>query len=41
MNNKDKSEKYTKELEDAKHLGAEEEQRKFANMSWIERIQKK
>ena len=35
------AEKHSKELEDAKRLGAEEEQQKFANMSWLERIQKK
>ena len=33
--------RHCKELEDAKRLGAEEEQQKFANMSWPERIQKK
>ena len=33
--------RHCKELEDAKRLGAEEEQQKFANMSWLERIQKK
>ena len=35
------AEKHSKELEDAKRLGAEEEQQKFANMSWLERIQRK
>ena len=35
------AERHSRELEEAKRLGAEEEQRKFANMSWIERIQKK
>ena len=35
------AERHAKELEDAKHLGAEEEQQKFTNMSWLERIQKK
>ena len=35
------AERHTKELEDAKRLGAEEEQQKFSNMSWLERIQKK
>ena len=37
----DVAERHSRELEEAKRLGAEEEQRKFANMSWIERIQKK
>lgn len=35
------AERHSKELEEAKRLGAEEEQQKFANMSWLERIQKK
>ena len=35
------AEKHSRELEEAKRLGAEEEQRKFANMDWLERIQKK
>lgn len=35
------AEKHSRELEEAKRLGAEEEQRKFANMNWQERIQKK
>lgn len=35
------AEKHTKELADAKRQGAEEEQQKFANMSWLERIQRK
>ena len=35
------AERHNKELEDAKHLGAEEEQQKFTNMSWLERLQKK
>ena len=35
------AEKHTKELADARRQGAEEEQQKFANMSWLERIQKK
>ena len=35
------AERHAKELEDAKHLGAEEEQQKFTNMSWLERIQRK
>ena len=35
------AEKHSRELEEAKRLGAEEEQRKFANMNWLERIQKK
>lgn len=35
------AERHSKELEKAKRLGAEEEQQKFANMSWLERIQKK
>ena len=37
----DVAERHSRELEEAKRLGAEEEQRKFANMSWLERIQKK
>ena len=37
----DVAERHTKELEDAKRFGAEEEQQKFSNMSWLERIQKK
>ena len=35
------AEGHSKELEEAKRLGAEEKQQKFANMSWLERIQKK
>lgn len=35
------AEKHTKELADAKRQGAEEEQQKFANMSWLERIQRR
>lgn len=35
------AEKHTKELAEARRQGAEEEQQKFANMSWLERIQKK
>ena len=35
------AERHSKKLEEAKRLGAEEEQQKFANMSWLERIQKK
>lgn len=35
------AERHSKELEEAKRQGAEEEQQKFANMSWLERIQKK
>jgi len=35
------AEKHTKELADARRQGAEEEQQKFANMSWLERIQQK
>ena len=35
------SEKHSRDLEEAKRQGAEEEQQKFANMSWLERIQQK
>ena len=35
------AEKHTKELAEARRQGAEEEQQKFANMSWLERIQQK
>mgnify|MGYP003308746758 FL=1 len=35
------AEKHSRVIEEAKRLGAEEEQRKFANMNWLERIQKK
>lgn len=35
------AERHSKELEEAKRLGAEKEQQKFANMSWLERIQQK
>ena len=35
------AERHSKELEEAKRLGAEEEQQKFANKSWLERLQKK
>jgi len=35
------AERHTKELEEAKRQGAEEEQQKFANMSWLKRIQRK
>lgn len=37
----DAAEKHSKELEEAKRQGAEEAQQKFANMSWLERIQRK
>lgn len=35
------SEKHSRDLEEAKRQGAEEEQQKFANMSWLKRIQQK
>jgi len=35
------SEKHSRDLEEAKRQGTEEEQQKFANMSWFERIHKK
>jgi len=32
--------RHSREIEEAKRLGAEEEQQKFSNMSWMERIRK-